>query len=73
LSIDEKLPNEPLSRAAATASEAEARLRMNDRYEEIASALPDNFDNLPRLGGFRLHGMDTTESGGRFEEVISEW
>jgi hypothetical protein len=33
---------------------------MNERCEEIASALPANLDELPRLNGFRLRGMETT-------------
>ena len=33
---------------------------MNERHEEIASALPENLDSLPRLEGFRLRGMQMT-------------
>jgi hypothetical protein len=33
---------------------------MNGRDEEIASALPTDFDALPRLRGFRLRGMQMT-------------
>jgi len=33
---------------------------MNERLEEIASALPRNLDELPRLRGFRLRGMEMT-------------
>lgn len=33
---------------------------MNQRHEEIASALPTNLDTLPRLSGFRLRGMQVT-------------
>jgi hypothetical protein len=33
---------------------------MNDRQAEIASALPENLDSLPRLKGFRLRGMQMT-------------
>ncbi len=33
---------------------------MTERHEEIASALPKNLDELPRLRGFRLRGMDMT-------------
>jgi uncharacterized membrane protein len=33
---------------------------MNERHEEIASALPANLDELPRLNGFRLRGLDMT-------------
>ena len=33
---------------------------MNERYEEIASALPMELDSLPRLKGFRLRGMQMT-------------
>jgi uncharacterized membrane protein len=33
---------------------------VNDREEEIASALPVNLDALPRLHGFRLRGMQMT-------------
>jgi hypothetical protein len=33
---------------------------MNERHEEIASALPEDLDALPRLGGFRLRGMEIT-------------
>jgi len=34
--------------------------QMNERQEEIASALPAELDALPRLGGFRLRGMQMT-------------
>jgi hypothetical protein len=33
---------------------------MNERYEEIASAMPADLDSLPRLRGFRLRGMEMT-------------
>jgi Endosomal/lysosomal potassium channel TMEM175 len=33
---------------------------MNERDEEIASALPAQLDSLPRLNGFRLRGMQMT-------------
>jgi hypothetical protein len=33
---------------------------MNGRHEEIASAVPADLDSLPRLGGFRLRGMEMT-------------
>jgi Endosomal/lysosomal potassium channel TMEM175 len=33
---------------------------MNQRHEEIASALPVELDSLPRLRGFRLRGMQMT-------------
>lgn len=33
---------------------------MNERFEEIASAQPANLDALPRLGGFRLRGVEMT-------------
>ena len=33
---------------------------MNERQNEIASALPENLDGLPRLRGFRLRGMEMT-------------
>ena len=33
---------------------------MNERHAEIASAVPANLDDLPRLRGFRLRGMDMT-------------
>lgn len=33
---------------------------MNERHEEIASALPADLDALPRLRGFRLRGMEMT-------------
>lgn len=33
---------------------------MNERQEEIASAIPANLDELPRLKGFRLRGMQMT-------------
>ncbi|HEY8649566.1 MAG TPA: hypothetical protein VIL70_01490, partial [Chthoniobacterales bacterium] len=33
---------------------------MNERHEEIASALPVDLDSLPRLSGFRLRGMQMT-------------
>lgn len=33
---------------------------MNQREQEIASALPADLANLPRLGGFRLRGMEMT-------------
>jgi uncharacterized membrane protein len=33
---------------------------MNERAQEIASGLPPDLDSLPRLGGFRLRGVDMT-------------
>src|SRR5437868_2028162 len=33
---------------------------MNERSEEIGSALPRDLDELPRLRGFRLRGMEMT-------------
>jgi uncharacterized membrane protein len=33
---------------------------MTERYEEIESALPADLDNLPRLKGFRLRGVEMT-------------
>jgi hypothetical protein len=33
---------------------------MNEHQAEIASALPENLDNLPRLKGFRLRGVQMT-------------
>jgi uncharacterized membrane protein len=33
---------------------------VNERHEEIASAIPANLDALPRLKGFRLRGMEMT-------------
>jgi len=33
---------------------------MNERHEEIPSALSVELDSLPRLGGFRLRGMQMT-------------
>ena len=33
---------------------------MNERYEEIASAVPADLNSLPRLRGFRLRGMEMT-------------
>jgi uncharacterized membrane protein len=33
---------------------------MKERRAEIGSALPENLDNLPRLKGFRLRGMQMT-------------
>src|SRR5438093_5991706 len=33
---------------------------MNGRHADIASALPADLDSLPRLGGFRLRGMEMT-------------
>src|SRR3982751_5658646 len=33
---------------------------MTQREEEIASAIPANLDDLPRLRGFRLRGMEMT-------------
>ena len=33
---------------------------MNERHEEIASALPRELDSLPRLSGFRLRGIQMT-------------
>src|SRR2546422_6609913 len=33
---------------------------MNERYDEIASAVPADLDDLPRLRGFRLRGMEMT-------------
>jgi uncharacterized membrane protein len=33
---------------------------MNERHQEIASGLPAELDAQPRLGGFRLRGMEMT-------------
>src|SRR5437870_5806593 len=33
---------------------------MNNRHDDIASALPANLDELPRLRGFRLRGIEMT-------------
>ena len=33
---------------------------MNERHEEIGSTMPAELDTLPRLGGFRLRGMEMT-------------
>ncbi len=33
---------------------------MNEREREIASGLPSDLDRLPRLGGFRLRGIEMT-------------
>src|ERR1700746_163447 len=33
---------------------------MTKRHQEIASAVPIDLDALPRLGGFRLRGMEMT-------------
>src|SRR6187401_3876860 len=33
---------------------------MNELHEEIASAVPADLDSLPRLGGFRLRGLEMT-------------
>lgn len=33
---------------------------MNERFEDIASAQPANLEALPRLGGFRLRGVEMT-------------
>jgi hypothetical protein len=33
---------------------------MKERHRDIASALPADLDSLPRLGGFRLRGMEMT-------------
>ena len=33
---------------------------MNERQQEIASSVPANLDDLPRLRGFRLRGMEMT-------------
>jgi hypothetical protein len=31
---------------------------MKERHSDIASALPANLDELPRLNGFRLRGLN---------------
>src|SRR6476646_10355177 len=36
------------------------KITINERLEEIASALPRDLDELPRLRGFRLRGMEMT-------------
>jgi uncharacterized membrane protein len=36
------------------------QLSTSKRDEEIASGLPENLDGLPRLGGFRLRGIEMT-------------
>src|SRR3954467_10958431 len=33
---------------------------MNNRHDDITSALPANLDALPRLNGFRLRGLEMT-------------
>jgi len=33
---------------------------MNERQQEIASAVPANLDDLPKLRGFRLRGIEMT-------------
>jgi hypothetical protein len=33
---------------------------MNEREAEIASAVPADLDSLPRLGGFRVRGLEMT-------------
>src|SRR4026209_1695612 len=33
---------------------------MNERHQEIASTMPVELDSLPRLGGFRLRGLEMT-------------
>jgi uncharacterized membrane protein len=33
---------------------------MKERWTELGSALPENLENLPRLNGFRLRGMEMT-------------
>src|SRR6266566_722383 len=33
---------------------------MNERHSDIASMVPANLDDLPRLGGFRLRGLEMT-------------
>jgi hypothetical protein len=33
---------------------------MKERSAEIGSALPEKLENLPRLGGFRLRGVEMT-------------
>src|SRR4051812_7236622 len=38
----------------------DAKITMNETREEIASALPRDLDELPRLRGFRLRGMQMT-------------
>jgi hypothetical protein len=35
-------------------------VKMNERETGMSSALPENLDNLPRLKGFRLRGMEMT-------------
>src|SRR5947207_13995079 len=34
--------------------------QMNERHSDIASAVPANLDDLPRLSGFRLRGLEMT-------------
>src|SRR5206468_12916299 len=34
--------------------------QMNERHEEIGSTMPAELDALPRLGGFRLRGIEMT-------------
>src|SRR6476646_1784730 len=43
-----------------TSADFAARLRTSAREEEITSALPGNLDELPRLRGFRLRGIEMT-------------
>jgi uncharacterized membrane protein len=38
----------------------DGQMAMNERHQEIASALPADLDALPRLRGFRLRGMQMT-------------
>ena len=45
--------------ATATSGVA-SRCEMDERHEEITSALPPDLDALPRSKGFRLRGMEPT-------------
>ena len=45
---------------ASAAGGMASRCTVKDRHEEIMSALPTDLDALPRLGGFRLRGLEMT-------------
>lgn len=45
---------------ASFASSADCRPRLSTRDDEITSGLPANLDELPRLDGFRLRGLEMT-------------
>src|SRR3979409_1885288 len=50
----------PRTSCFVTAANQAEVAAVSERYQEIASAVPTNLDELPKLRGFRLRGMEMT-------------